>query len=66
MKDLGEAKAIIEWEITQNIEAETLKIDQKGYIQDFLESDGMGSYHPTIFLVKAGLTLTFDQVDNHI
>ena len=65
MKDLGEAKAIIGWEITRDIQAWTLKINEKGYIRDFLESKGMSSCHPTIVPVKAGLTLTFNQVDNH-
>ena len=38
MKDLGEAKKIIRWEITQDLKASTLKIDQKRYIKDLLES----------------------------
>ena len=65
MKDLGEAKAIIGWEITRDIQAGTLKIDQKGYIRDLLESESMSPYHPTILPVKAGSTLTLDQVDDH-
>lgn len=66
MKDLGETKAIIGQEITRDIKEETLKIDQKRYIQDFFESKSIGSCHLKIFLVKAGLTLIFDQVDDHI
>lgn len=38
MKDIGEAKKIIGWEITQNLKVDTLKIDQKRYIWDFLKS----------------------------
>lgn len=34
MKDLEEVKTIIGWEITQDIQAKTLKNDQKAYIQD--------------------------------
>ena len=45
MKDLEEVKTIIGWEITQDLAAGTLRIDQKEYIQDFLESEGMTSYH---------------------
>ncbi len=48
IKDLGEAKVIIEWEITKDLEAKILKIDQKVYIRDLLESEGMSSCHPTI------------------
>ena len=60
MKDLGEAKKIIRWEITR--EKSILKVDQKGYIRDLLESEGMTLCHATVFPVKAGSTLILDQV----
>lgn len=60
MKDLGEAKIIIGWEITQDFTARTLKIDQKGYIQDLLESERMTLCHPTILPVKAGSSFFLD------
>ena len=41
MKDLDKAKTIIRWEITQELSLDTLKIDQKGYIQDLFESKEM-------------------------
>ena len=66
MKDLGEAKTIIGWEITQDFQVETIKIDQKRYIQDFLESEGMSSYHPTVFSMKTGSFLTLDQAGDHL
>ena len=65
MKDLGEVKTIIGWEITQNLAAGTLRIDQKGYIRDLLESEGMTSCHPTILPVKADSTLLLDQAGDH-
>ena len=65
MKDLGEVKTIIGWEITRDLAAGTLRIDQKGYIQDLLESEGMTSCHPTVFPVKAGSTLLQDQAGDH-
>lgn len=45
---LGKAKIIIGWEITRDFSAGTLKIDQKRYIQDLLESKRMISCYPTI------------------
>ena len=65
MKDLDETKKIIGWEITRDLKAAILKIDQKEYIQDFLESKEMTSCHPTILLVKAGSTLFLNQVGDH-
>ena len=65
MKHLGEAKKIIGWEITRDLKAGTLKIDQKRYIRDLLESKGMTSCHSTVLLVKAGSTLFLDQAGDH-
>lgn len=66
MRDLGEAKTIIGWEITQDLQAGILKIDQKGYIQDFLKSKGMSSCHSTVLPMKAGSTFALDQVGDHL
>ena len=63
MKDLGEAKKIIGWEIIR--EKSILKIDQKGYIRDLLESEGMISNHATVLPVKVGSTLVLNQVEDH-
>ena len=65
MKDLGEVKTIIGWEITQDLAAGTLRIDQKGYIRDLLESEAMTSCHPTVLPVKTGSTLLLDQAGDH-
>lgn len=48
IKNLGKAKTIIGSEITQDFLADTLKIDQKEYIQGLLESKGIILYHLTI------------------
>ena len=65
IKDLGEVKTIIKWEITQDLTAGILKIDQKGYIQDLLKAERMTSCHPNILPVKAGSTFFLDQAGNH-
>lgn len=41
VKDLGETKRIIGWQMTQNIEKGTLKIDQSAYIRDLLEEENL-------------------------
>ena len=65
MKDLGEVKTIIGWEIIRDLAAGTLKIDQKRYIQDLLESEGMTLCHLTILPVKTGSTFLLDQIGDH-
>lgn len=64
MKDLGKAKTIIGWEITQDIQAGTLKINQKGYIQDLIESEEISLYYLIILPIKTDSTLTLNQVGN--
>lgn len=64
MKDLGEAKIIIGWEIIRVMEAGMLKINQKRYIQDLLEARKMISYHATVFFIKAGSFIYINQADN--
>ena len=65
MKDLGKAKKIIGWEITPDLKAGTLKINQKRYIRDLLESKGITSCHPIVLPIKVGSTLFLDQVGDH-
>ena len=65
MKDPREVKTIIEWEITQDLATGTLKIDQKGYIRDLLESEEITLYYPTVFLIKASSTFLLDQTGDH-
>lgn len=65
-KDLGEAKTIIGWGIKRDLQAGTLKIDQKGYIRDLLEAEGMSSCHPTVLPMKAGSALSLDQAGDHL
>ena len=60
MKNLGEVKTIVGLEITRDFSVGTFKIDQKGYIQDLLESEGMTSCHPTVFPVKANSSIFLD------
>ena len=64
MKDLGKAKTIIGWEIIKDIEAGTLKSDQKRYIRDLLEAKGITSYHLNVLHIKAGLFISMDQAGN--
>lgn len=47
------------------MKAETLKIDQKEYIQDLLEAEGMTLCHVTILFMKTGLFISMNQVDNY-
>ena len=43
-----------------------MKIDQKGYMRDLLESEGMSLCHPTVLSMKAGSFFTLDQAGDHL
>ena len=43
-----------------------MKIDQKSYIQNLLESERMSLYYSTIFPMKVGSSLTLDQAGDHL
>lgn len=66
MKEIGKVKTIIGWEITRDLQAKTLKIDQKGYIRNLLEAERMSLCHPTVLPIKASLVLFLDQARDHI
>lgn len=65
MKDLGEANMIIRMQIIKYLHLKILKIDQKVYIQNLLESKEMSSYHLIFLLIKVSFTIFIDQVDNN-
>ena len=43
-----------------------MKIDQKGYIQDLIESKRMSLCHLTVLHMKVGSFLTFDQFGDYL
>ena len=52
--------------MTRDLQAGILKIDQKKYIQDLLESEEISSCHPTMLLIKAGSSLILDQAGDYL
>ena len=65
MKDLEEVQTIIRWEITWDLAVDSLRIDQKGYIRDLLEFEGITSCHSTVLSVKVGSILFLDQAGDY-
>lgn len=43
-----------------------MKIDQKKYIQDLLESESISLCYPTVFLIKTSSSLILNQVEDYI
>lgn len=60
MNDLSKAKTITGWEITRDMEAGMLKIDQKRFISDFLKAERITSYYAIVLSIKAGSFITIN------
>lgn len=64
VKDLGEVKAIIGWQITRNLNAGTLKIDQSAFIRDLLESENTTDCNAVAIPMKAGFFIEMQEAGN--
>lgn len=54
VKNLEEVCIIIGWQVTRNLEARTLKIDQSAFIQDLFKSENIIDYKSVNIPMKAG------------
>lgn len=53
MKDLGEIKTIIGWQITRNLVVHTMKIDQLVFIRDLVIEKGLTDCNANVILMQA-------------
>lgn len=54
MKDLGEVKTIIGWQVTRDMVADTIKIDQSAFVRDLVIKKGLTDCNANVILMKAG------------
>lgn len=54
MKDLGKVRTIIEWQVTRNHAAGTLKINQTFFIRNLIKSKNMTDYNSVNIPIKVG------------
>lgn len=57
MKNLGEVKTIIGWQITRDPTAHTLKINQSAFIRDLVIEEGLTDCNANVIPMKAGLAI---------
>lgn len=65
VKDLGETKTIIGWQITRDLMKGTLKIDQGAFIRDLLEEENMTDCNSVSIPMKAGSTIEMNEADDY-
>ncbi len=54
VKDLGEVRTIIRWQVTRDRTTGTLKINQSSFIQDFIENENVKGCNSVSIPMKAG------------
>lgn len=54
MKDLGEVKTIIGWQISRDLSTRTIRVSQSAYIRDLLEEENLTNCNAPTIPMKAG------------
>lgn len=65
MKDLGEVKTIISCQITRDIAAHTIKIDQSVFIRDLVIKKRFTECNTNVIPMKAGSVIKIIKLDNY-
>ena len=65
MKDLGEVKTIIGWQIMRDLAARILKIDQSAFIRDLVIKEGLTDCNANVIPMKAGSAIEMNDSDDY-
>ena len=65
IKDLGEVKTIIGWQITRDQAARTMKIDQSAFIRDLVIEEGLTDCNANIIPLKAGSAIEINYPEDY-
>ncbi len=65
MKDLGEVKTIIGWQITRDPAARTMKIDQSAFIRDLVIEEGLTDCNANVIAMKAGSAIEMTDPEDY-
>lgn len=65
MKDLGEVKTIIGWQVKRDLATKTLRISQSAYIKDLLEEEKLIDCNTPIIPMKAGSVIEMSEPDDY-
>lgn len=64
VKDLGDVQTIIGWQVTWDLKAKTLKIDQSAFIRDLFESENMSDCNFVSIPMKTGCFIKMSEHDD--
>lgn len=65
MKDMGDVKTIIGWQVTRDLSTRTLRICQSAYIRDLLKKENLTDCNAPTIPMKAGSTIEMNEPDDY-
>ena len=65
VKDLREVKTITGWQVTRDLVAGTLKIDQSAFVRDLLEEEDLVDCNSVSIPMKAGSVIEMNDADDY-
>lgn len=65
IKDLGEAKTIIGWQINRDVAMGTKKIDQSAFIKDTVIEKRLSNCNANVIPMKAGLSIDMGNPEDY-
>lgn len=64
IKNIGDAKTIISWQVIRDLDTKILRICQLAYIRDLLEEKNLTNCNAPTILIKAGLAIEMNKPDD--
>ena len=65
MKDMGDMKTIISWQVTRDLGTKTLRICQSAYIRDLLKEENFTNCNAPTIPMKAGSAIEMNEPDDY-
>lgn len=65
IKDLGEVKTIIGWQVMRDMTASTMKIDQSAFIRDLVIKERLTDCNVNIISMKTGSAIEMSDPEDH-
>lgn len=65
MKDFGEVRIIISWQITRDTVACTIKIDLSAFIRDLIIKEGLTEWNTNVIPIKARSAIEIFKLNNY-
>lgn len=65
MKNIGEVKTLISWQITKDPAAHTMKINQSAFIKDFVIKEGLTNCNANVISMKTRSAIEINNSEDY-